>query len=154
MQPISNDKVRFDYEILETFTAGLVLSGPEVKSIRTGKISIKGSYVKIFPARRPGGGNNEAYLVGATIAPYQPSNVPKDYDDQRTRKLLLKKSELKYLVGKADERGLTLVPLKIFDAHGLLKLNLGIARGKKKYDKRETIKKRDVKRDMARALQR
>ncbi len=154
MQPISNDKVRFDYEILETFTAGLVLSGPEVKSIRTGKISIKGSYVKIFPARRPGGGNNEAYLVGATIAPYQPGNVPKDYDDQRTRKLLLKKSELKYLVGKADERGLTLVPLKIFDAHGLLKLNLGIARGKKKYDKRETIKKRNVKRDMARALQR
>ena len=87
MQQISNDKARFDYEILETFEAGMVLAGYEVKSIRIGKISIKGSYVKIF--------NNEAYLVGATIAPYQPGNVPAGYDDQRTRKLLLKKSELK-----------------------------------------------------------
>ena len=144
MQPIYNDKARFDYEILETFTAGMVLSGFEVKAIRTGKASIKGSYVKIF--------NKEAYLVGATIAPYQPGNAPKDYDDQRTRKLLLKRSELKYLIDKSDERGLTLVPLKIFDAHGLLKLEIGIARGKKKYDKRETIKKRDVKRTISREL--
>ena len=141
---ILNDKARFDYEILETLTAGLALFGYEVKALRTGKASIKGSYVKIF--------NNEAYLVGATIAPYQPGNVPKDYDDQRTRKLLLKKSELKYLVGKAEERGLTLVPLKIFDAHGLLKLELGVARGKKKYDKRESIKTREAQRTMARAL--
>ncbi|MEK7615934.1 MAG: SsrA-binding protein SmpB [Patescibacteria group bacterium] len=141
---IENQQARFDYEILETLTAGLVLHGPEVKSIRTGKISIKGSYVKIL--------GGEAYLVGATIAPYQPGNMPKDYDDQRTRKLLLKKSELKYLIGKADERGLTLVPLKIFDHHGLLKLELGIARGKKKYDKRETIKKREAKRTIAREL--
>lgn len=144
MQQISNDKARFDYEILETIEAGMVLFGSEVKSIRTGKISIKGSYVKIF--------NNEAYLVGATIAPYQPGNVPTDYDDQRTRKLLLKKSELKYLVGKAEERGLTLIPLKIFDAHGLLKLQIGIARGKKKYDKRATIAERESKRKIQRAM--
>lgn len=145
MQPILNDKARFDYDILETLEAGMVLHGYEVKSIRAGKISIKGAYVKIF--------NNEAYLVGATIAPYQPGNVPEGYDDQRNIKLLLKKSELKYLVGKAEERGLTLVPLKIFSAHGLLKLAIGIARGKKKYDKRETIKTREEKRKIARALQ-
>lgn len=144
---ISNDKARFDYEILETLTAGLVLTGPEVKSIRTGKCSIKGSYVKIF--------DNEAYLVGATISPYQmgnPSATGASYDDQRTRKLLLKKSELKYIIGKSEERGLTLVPLKIFDHHGLLKLELGIARGKKKYDKRATIKERENKRNISRAL--
>lgn len=144
MVHISNDKARFDYEILETLTAGLVLSGPEVKSIRTGKCSIKGSYVKIF--------DGEAYLVGAMVAPYQVGNVPANYDEQRTRKLLLKKSELKYLIGKADERGLTLVPLKIYDAHGLLKLEVGIGKGKKKYDKRESIKKRDTKRLIAREL--
>lgn len=139
-----NPKARFDYNILETYTAGLVLPGHEVKAIRGGKASIKGSYVKIF--------DGEAYLVGGTVAPYQPGNVPADYDDQRTRKLLLKKSELKYLIGKAEERGLTLVPLKIFDAHGLLKLEIGIARGKKKFDKRETIKQRESKRTIGRAL--
>ena len=141
---ISNDKARFDYEILETLEAGIVLAGYEVKGIRSGKGSIKGSYVKIL--------GGEAYIVGAQIAPYQPGNVPADYDPQRTRKLLLKKSELKYLIGKAEERGLTLVPLKIFDAHGLLKLSIGIARGKKKYDKRETIKSRENKRTISRAL--
>ena len=143
--PISNDKARFDYEILETVSAGMVLYGYEVKSIRAGRCSIKGAYVKIF--------DKEAYLVGTTIAPYQPCNVPKDYDDQRTRKLLLKKSELKYIIGKSEERGLTLVPLKIYDSHGLLKLDVGIGRGKKKYDKRENIKKREAERIIARALQ-
>ena len=144
MNSIENSRARFDYEILDTLTAGLVLTGPEVKSIRTGKCSIKGAYVKIF--------SFEAYLVGATIAPYQPDNVIKDYDDQRTRKILLKKSELKYVIEKSEEKGLTLVPLKIFDAHGLLKLEIGIAKGKKKYDKRESIKQRDVKRTIAREL--
>ena len=140
-----NPKARFDYEILETLEAGLVLQGQEVKAIRTGKASIKGSYVKIF--------NNEAYLLGAQIAPYQPGNTPKDYDPQRTRKLLLKKSELKYLLGKSQERGLTLIPLKIFDHHGLIKLEIGIGKGKKKYDKRESIKKRDTQRMIGRAMQ-
>ncbi len=141
---ISNDKARFDYEILETLEAGIVLYGYEVKSVRAGKIAIKGSYVKIL--------GGQAYLVGATIAPYQPGNMPKDYDDQRTRTLLLKKSELRYLTGKSQERGLTLVPLKVFDHHGLLKLEIGIGRGKKKYDKRETLKKRDQKREVERSM--
>jgi len=138
----SNDKARFDYEILEKLEAGLVLAGHEVKAVRNSKISIKGSYVKIF--------GDEAYLVGAIISPYQPGNAPADYDPQRSRKLLLKKSELKYLIGKSQERGLTLVPMKIFDAHGLIKLELGIGRGKKKYDKRETIKKREEERKIRR----
>jgi SsrA-binding protein len=122
--------------------AGLVLAGHEVKAIRNNKVSIHGAYVKIF--------DSEAFLVGAIISPYQPGNVPVDYDSQRSRKLLLKKSELKYLIGKSQEKGLTLVPLKIFDAHGLIKLELGIARGKKKYDKRETIKKREEERKIRR----
>lgn len=134
----TNLKAKFDYEILETFEAGLVLAGHEVKAIRNNKISIKGAYVKIF--------GTEAWLVGALISPYQANNVPKEYDPQKDRKLLLKKSELKYLIGKAQERGLTLVPLKIFDAHGIIKLEFGVGRGKKKYDKRETIKKRETER--------
>ena len=149
---ISNDKERFDYEILETLEAGVILQGQEVKAIRTGKASIKGSYVKIFPAS-PSGGNNEAYLLGAQIAPYQPGNAPKDYDPQRTRKLLLKKSELKYLLGKSQERGLTLIPLKLYDHHGLIKLEIGVGKGKKKYDKRESIKKRETQRIIGRAMQ-
>jgi SsrA-binding protein len=124
--------------------AGLVLAGHEVKAIRNNKVSIHGAYVKIF--------DSEAFLVGAIISPYQPGNVPVDYDSQRSRKLLLKKSELKYLIGKSQEKGLTLVPLKIFDAHGLIKLELGIARGKKKYDKRETIKKREEERKIRRIV--
>ena len=122
----------------------MVLAGHEVKAIRNNKVSIHGAYVKIF--------DSEAFLVGAIISPYQPGNVPVDYDSQRSRKLLLKKSELKYLIGKSQEKGLTLVPLKIFDAHGLIKLELGIARGKKKYDKRETIKKREEERKIRRIV--
>lgn len=135
---VTNDKARYDYEILEKYEAGLVLAGHEVKAIRNNKVSIRGAYVKIF--------DSEAYLVGAIVSPYQPGNVPVDYDPQRSRKLLLKKSELKYLIGKSQEKGLTLVPLKVFDAHGIIKLELGVGRGKKKYDKRETIKKRETER--------
>jgi SsrA-binding protein len=130
--------------------AGLVLAGHEVKAIRNNKVSIHGAYVKIFGPSTSSGRASEAWLVGAIISPYQPGNVPVDYDSQRSRKLLLKKSELKYLIGKSQEKGLTLVPLKIFDAHGLIKLELGIARGKKKYDKRETIKKREEERKIRR----
>ena len=141
-----NDKARFDYEILETFEAGLVLAGYEVKAVRSKKISIKGAYVKIFdgPSSAKAAAGKEAWLVGAIISPYQANNVPADYDPQRSRKLLLKKAELKYLIGKSQEKGLSLVPLKVFDAHGMIKLELGIGRGKKKYDKRETIKERET----------
>lgn len=140
-----NAKARFDYEILETLTAGLVLYGHEVKAIKAGKCSIRGSYVKIL--------NNEAWLVGALVSPYQPNNVPEEYDSQRTRKLLIKKSELRYLTGKAQEKGMTLVPLKLIGEHGLVKLEFAVARGKKKYDKRAATAARETKRKIARALQ-
>ncbi len=140
----TNERAHFDYEILETLEAGLVLSGHEVKSIKAGRASIRGAYVKIL--------GNEAWLVGATVSPFQPGNVPADYDQQRTRKLLLKKSELKYLLGKSQEKGLTLIPVKLYNKNGLVKLEVGIGRGKKKADKREKIAKREVQRKIERTL--
>lgn len=138
----SNPRAGFDYKVLEKLEAGLVLRGHEVKAIKKGSVSIKGAYVKIL--------NSEAWLVGATVSPYQPGNLPEDYDPQRSRKLLLKAKELKYLIGKSEEAGIALVPVKIYDSHGLVKLEIGVARGKKKYDKREVIKKRETERDIAR----
>lgn len=142
MEYANNPKAGFDYEILETIEAGLVLKGNEVRSIRTGKISIKGAYVKVL--------GGQAYLVGAVIPPYQPKNTPAGYDEQASRKLLLTRKQLATLVGFSESHGLTLVPLKIYDKKGLLKLLVGIGKGKKKYDKREAIKKKDI----ARARQR
>ena len=140
----NNPKAGFDYEILETIEAGIVLEGHEVKSIKTGKASIKGSYVKIL--------NEEPYLIGATISPYQPVNTPKTYDPQRSRKLLLSRKEISKLIGLSQSHGLTLVPLKLYDKKSLIKLLIGTARGKKKYDKRETIKKKDAARAKQRGL--
>lgn len=140
-----NPKANFDYEILETIEAGLILKGYEVKSIKTGKISIKGSYVKII--------NEVPYLVGANIAPYQPINTPDSYDPQRSRKLLFSKKEIATLIGTAQTHGLTLVPLKIYDKKGRLKLLVGIARGKKKYDKREAIRKKDIAKARQRGIE-
>lgn len=140
----SNSKASFDYKILETIEAGIILEGHEVKSIKTGKASIKGCHVKII--------NNEAILIGATISPYQPANVPKNYDGQRSRKLLLSKKEIATLLGLSQSQGLTIIPLKFYDKKGKIKLLLGIGRGKKKYDKRETIKKKDVARAKQRGL--
>jgi SsrA-binding protein len=139
-----NQKIRFDYEIVDHFTGGLVLLGNEVKSIRNGKVSIKGAYVKVV--------GGELWLVGANIAPYQPNNTPKDYDAHRSRKILVTRRELDKLIGTSKESGLTLVPLKLFGEHGKIKLDVGIGRGKKKHDKREKIKKRDTDRDISRAL--
>lgn len=139
-----NKKAYYNYEISDKYEAGLVLIGSEVKSIKTGHISLKGSYVIIR--------GEEAYLVGAVIPPYQPKNTPKDYDDQRSRKLLLKKSEIKELIGKSREKGLALMPLQIYTKHARIKLAFGIAKGKKKKDKRETIKRRETEREIEREL--
>ena len=141
----TNSKASFDYEILETIEAGVVLEGHEVKAIKTGKASIKGSYVKIL--------NEEPFLIGATISPYQPANTPKIYDPQRSRKLLLSKREIFKFVGLSQSQGLTLIPLKFYDKKGKIKLLVGIAKGKKKYDKREAIKKKDVSRAKQRGLE-
>ena len=145
MQTISeNKKAYFDYEILETFEAGIELFGYEVKSIKTKRASIIGSYAVV-----KGG---ELWLIGATIPPYQANNTPKEYDPARTRKLLLTTKEIQYLVNKLDTEKLTIVPTKLYNKHGRVKLELGLGRGKKSYDKRETIKKREVDRVIKRAL--
>ncbi len=138
----NNSKAGFDYEILETLEAGLVLKGQEVKAIKAGKISMKGSFVRIL--------SGIPQLIGATISPYQPNNTSADYNPTASRKLLLSKKEINVLLGFSQSQGLTLVPLKIYDTKGKLKLLIGIARGKKKHDKRATLKKKDV----ARAKQR
>ena len=144
-----NKKARFDYEILEEIEAGMALTGQEVKSIRLGRMGLKGSYV--FLKRREKG-FPEVFLLGAGIPPYQPKNAPAGYEAERPRKLLLKKAEIKRLIGKAKEKGLTLVPLKVYTKRGRIKIRIGIARGRKKADKREKIKKRDANREIRRAL--
>ncbi len=141
-----NRKAHFGYEILETFHAGLVLQGQEVKSIRLGRISIAGSYVIAH--------GQELFLRGAIISPYQPANAPRNYNQGRDRKLLLRKEEIRYLLGKSKEKGLTLIPLKVYTNKRNIKLEFGLARGKKKEDKREDIKKREAKREIERALKR
>ena len=139
-----NRRARYDYEILETYEAGLVLYGFEVKAIKTGHISLKGSYVIIK--------NNEAYLLNAFIPSYQPANTPKDYNPERTRKLLLNKSEIRSLIGKSKQKGLTLIPLRLYTKRGKIKLEFGIGKGKRKIDKREKIKKREVEREIQRKM--
>jgi SsrA-binding protein len=141
---IQNRKARFDFEILETFEAGLVLFGHEVKAIRASKGRLEGAYVIVR--------GGEAYLVGATITPFQPANTPKNYDSERPRKLLLSKKELAHLERQTETARLTAVPLKLYNAGRNIKLELALARGKKKYDKRETLKARDSKRDIERTL--
>lgn len=139
-----NRKAHFNYEVLETFQAGLVLNGQEVKSIKSGRIQLAGSYV-VFRGE-------DLFLTGATIPAYQPANAPQEYETERPRKLLLHKKELKYLVGKIQEKGLTLVPLKVYNQKRKIKLEFGLVRGKRKQDKREKIKKQDTQRDIERAL--
>ena len=140
MESKTNKKAYFNYEILETFEAGLRLIGSEVKSLKLGHYSLQGSYVTVH--------NEEAWLVKATIAPYQPKNMKADYDPARPRKLLLKKKELQYLQGKSNEKGLTIVPLKVYNKRGQIKLEIGLAKGKSKSDKREVLKKRTVDREI------
>jgi len=144
-----NKRANFDYEISETFEAGLVLFGHEVKTIRNNKISLSGTFVTI---KQSGVKNPEAYLTNCHIPKYSKANNLINLNPDRPKKLLLKKKEIDYLIGKRKEKGLTLVPLKIYTSHNLIKLEFGIGRGKKKYDKREDIKKRDILRDVNRTL--
>lgn len=143
-----NKKAHFDYEILEKYEAGLVLQGQEVKSIKNGHINLAGSYVVI----RSGGSRAaaEPFLIGAKVPAYQPKNAPPDYNPEQSRKLLLNKKEINYLIGKVHERGFSLIPLKVYEQNGRIKLEFGLAKGKKKFDKKEKIKKRDVERDIRR----
>jgi len=139
-----NRKAYFNYKILEKFEAGLVLIGTEVKSIKSGRINLAGSYV-VFKG-------GELYLIGAKIPPYQPKNAPLNYEPERSKKLLLNKSEIRKIIGKTKEKGLTLIPLKVYTKNAKIKLEFGIAKGKKKFDKREIIKKRETDKIIRREL--
>lgn len=138
-----NKKARSSYDILETFEAGIVLSGPEVKSLRNGGASIKDSYAQII--------GSEAYITNFHIAPYVQASIF-NVDPERKRKLLLHRREITRLSGKIKEKGLTLVPLSVYLKGNLIKLELGLAKGRKEYRKKEVIKERDIKRDMAREV--
>jgi SsrA-binding protein len=138
-----NRKARHDYEILETYEAGLVLSGTEVKSLRDGRANLKDSYARIE--------RGEAWLYNVHISPYTHGNIY-NHDPTRPRKLLMHRSEIRRLTGKVEERGLTLVPLRIYFKSGYAKVELALARGKKSYDKRRDIAKRDADRELQRVL--
>lgn len=132
-----NKKARFDYELLETFEAGLVLKGHEVKSIKAGHVSLKNSFVTFK--------NTELYLTNAHITPYKQAGNLENNDPTAPRKLLLKKSEIKKLIGKTKTEGLTLVPISMYNKKSLIKLEFALGKGKKKFDKRQTIRDRENK---------
>lgn len=139
-----NKRAHFDYEISDKYEAGLVLTGQEVKSVKTGHVSLKESFVTVK--------GSELYLTNANIPLYQHAGKVAFYEPTRPRKLLLKKSEIKRLIGKVRTEGLTLVPISLYTKKRLLKLEFGIGKGKKKVDKRQTIGKREDERRMQRAL--
>ena len=135
-----NKKARFDYEILETLQGGLVLTGAEVKSIKAGHVQLKGAFLHVR--------GFELWLKNAFVSPYKPAGEQIGYDPSRDRKVLVRRSELSKLVGKAQAQGLTLVPLSIFTKGDLVKLEFAVARGKRKFEKREAIKKRDAQKQI------
>lgn len=141
---LENRKATFNYEFLEKLDAGIELFGFEVKSLRGKLGSLEGAYVIVR--------GKEAFMVGAYIPAYQPKNAPKGYDERRNRKLLLTKKEIGTLAGAESKKGLTIVPLSVYNRGRKLKVLLAVARGKKKFDKRETIKRRETERDMRREL--
>lgn len=138
-----NRKARHEYSIVQTYEAGIVLQGTEVKSLRSGKVNLVDSYANLK--------DGELWLVGAHISVYEQGNI-NNHEPTRTRKLLLKKSEIRKLIGKVKEKGLTLIPLRLYFKNGKVKVELALAKGKKVYDKRESIAKRDMQRDQERRI--
>ncbi len=138
-----NRKARHEYAILQTYEAGIVLVGTEVKALRQGKANLVDSYAALK--------DGEVWLYGAHISVYEQGNI-NNHEPTRTRKLLLNKSEIKKLIGKVKEKGLTLIPLRLYFRNGKVKVELALAKGKKVYDKREAIAKRDMKRDQERNI--
>jgi len=141
---LENKKVYFNYEVLESYDAGIELFGFEVKSLRTKKGSLEGSHITMR--------GGEAYLINAFVPPFQEKNTPSPYDPRRIRRLLLTKKEIASLAGHEMRKGLTIVPLSVYNSKRKIKLKLAVVRGKKKFDKRETIKRRDTQRDVRREL--
>ena len=140
-----NRRARFEYHVDETFEAGLVLLGSEVKALRDGRANLKDSYGRIV--------GDEVWLWNAHISPYGPASQF-GHEPLRTRKLLLRRDEIRRLTGKVKERGLTLIPLRLYFKNGRAKVELGLARGKKHHDKRDAIREREVRREMDRAMKR
>lgn len=145
MKPlIENKKARMEYEILEIYEAGMALHGFEVKSLRAGQGSLVGARVLVR--------GGEAFLVGASIPAYQEKNAPKTYDSERSRKLLLNQKEIAEIASQEGQKRLTIIPLMVYNKSRRLKLQLGVARHKNKHDKRDTLRSRDAKREIARTL--
>lgn len=136
-----NRKARHEYFIIQSFEAGIVLTGTEVKALRQGKANLVDSYASLE--------NAEVWLMSANISAYEQGNI-NNHEPTRKRKLLLKKSEIRRLIGKVKEKGLTLIPLRLYFKNGKVKVELAVAKGKKVYDKREAIAKRDIQRDQER----
>lgn len=139
-----NRQARYLYEILETFEAGVELTGTEVKSIRAGKVNLQDGYALIR--------NGEAWLINVHISPYNASGQYFNHEPRRTRKLLLHRQEIRKLIGKVEQQGLTLVPLKMYLKRGWVKVSIALGKGKKIHDKRESLKKRQDQREMQRAM--
>lgn len=137
-----NRKARFNYEFLEKYETGIELLGTEVKSVRGGQMSLEGAFVIMR--------GGEAFLINANIPPYQIKNAPKDYDSLRNRKLLLTKKEIKELSGSEKNKSLTIVPISVYNKGRKIKVEIALVKGKKKLDKRETIKKRETDREIRR----
>ncbi len=139
----SNRRARHDYQIEETMEAGMVLTGPEVKSLRAGRASLQDAYARVD--------GNAVWVENVHIPPYEMADTRR-YDPKRPRKLLLRRDQIGRLTGKTAERGLTLIPLKIYFTRGLAKMELGLGRGKRKYEKRQAIAERESRREMERAF--
>jgi len=138
-----NKKARFDYHIIETFEAGMVLLGSELKPIRSGAVQLKDSYVEIL--------SDELFLLNAHISSYKASSY-NNHEPERKRKLLMSRAEIKRLHSKVKEKGYSIVPLKMYFKNGFVKIEIAFVKGKKAFDKRETIKKRDVNREISKSL--
>lgn len=141
---IENRKALFDFDLIEKYQAGLSLYGFEVKSLRLGRGTLQGSYIVVR--------GQELFWVGANIPAYQPNNTPRDYLPKRERKLLVTKKEINYLLGKTKEKGLTLIPIKVYTNRDKIKLEFALSKAKKKYDKRQSIKERETSRVLNSAL--
>lgn len=147
-----NKKGLFNYEILEKFSAGIILEGPEVKSVKAGKINLAGSYISLQLNKK--NHKIEPWLLNCHISPYSKAGYSqKNYNPLKPRKLLLNKKEIRYLIGKEKEKGLTILPISVYLKGGLVKMEIAIARGRKKIDKREKIKKRDFERRKQRLVE-
>lgn len=139
---IDNRKAFFDYQIMEKMEAGINLTGAEVKAVRNGQVDLAGSHVRIV--------GSEAYLVNSQIFPYQYAR-PEGYDERRTRKLLMHKKEIMAIKSRIEGAGLTVVPIALYTTHNLIKCEIALAKGKKQYEKRQAIRKKDLQRELERA---